>query len=132
MTSVARYAYAIFAWAFLLGLVVQVFLAGLGMFAGGQNFRLHADLGWALHLAPILILAAAVASRSGRAHWAFALALAIVVFLVPIFVLVRSDMPVIAALHPLAAVLSFGLAVIVARNSLLPLRNSAAAVSARL
>jgi len=120
------------AWAFLLGMVVQVFLAGLGMFAGSQNFRLHADFGWALHLAPLLLLAAAFAARAGRLHWVFALALAIVVFIVPIFAILRTDMPVIAALHPVAAVLSFGLALMVARNSLLPLRGTPETSSARV
>ena len=127
MTTAARYAYAFLAWAFLGLLVVQVFIAGLGMFAGAENFRTHVDLGWMLHLAPILVLLAAALSRAGRLHWVWALALTVVVFVVPLFVLFRADMPVVAALHPVSALLAFGLAAMVARNSLLALRAPRAA-----
>jgi len=130
VTSVARYAYAILAWVFLVGLLFQVFLAGLGMFADAQSLRLHGDFGWALHLAPLLIVVAAFAARAGRRHWLWALALAVVVFLVPVFVLLRSSMPAVAALHPVAAMLAFGIAAMVARNSLLGLRRPSDSSSA--
>ncbi|HUG48111.1 MAG TPA: hypothetical protein VMP67_06825 [Candidatus Limnocylindria bacterium] len=120
--ALARYAYLVLAWLFLGLLVVQVFLAGMGMFAGQAHFAGHVDLGWALHLAPLVILPAAVFSRAGPKHWAWALALAVVTFLVPIFVLFRADMPALAALHPVAAMLAFGLAAMVARNSLKAVR----------
>lgn len=125
MIGLARFAYVGLAWLFLALLVVQVFVAGLGMFAGVQNFALHVDLGWALHLAPILVLLAATVARMGRRHWGWALALALVVFLVPIPVTFRTELPAIAALHPVLAVASFGLAAMVARNSLQALRGRA-------
>jgi cytochrome b subunit of formate dehydrogenase len=119
----ARYAYLVLAWLFLALLTVQVFVAGLGIFAGSSNWALHIDLGWALHLAPLLVLAAAALSRAGRKHWAWALAMAVVVFIVPVLVMARDDLPVVAALHPVAAMLAFGLAAMVARNSLLVIRD---------
>ena len=130
MTAAARYAYVILAWLFLALLVVQVFLAGLGFFAASSNFALHVDLGYLLHLAPILVLLAAALSRAGRRHWIWAGALAIVVFLVPLFVLFRQDVPALAALHPVAAMLAFGLSAMVARNSLHVLRTTPAESSA--
>ena len=59
MVGAARYAYLVLAWAFVVGVVVQVFFIGLGLFAGSRNIELHVTLGWILHLAPLLILAAA-------------------------------------------------------------------------
>ena len=122
MTRAARYAYAVLACAYVLGLVYQVFVAGLGLFASSSNWETHISLGWMLHLVPILILAAAALSRTGRRHWQWALALALVVFVVPLFALMRDSNPQIAALHPVSAVVAFVLSITVARNSLAAVR----------
>lgn len=127
MTRAARYAYTFLACAFVAGLVYQVFIAGLGLFAGPSNWESHVNLGWILHLMPILITVAAALSRAGRRHWQWALALAAVVFVVPIFALMRTENPEIAALHPVSAFVAFALAVAVARNSLAAVRMADAA-----
>jgi mercuric ion transport protein len=114
MVRGARYLYLALAWAFLVGLVVQVFFIGLGLFAGSENLALHANLGWILHLAPILILAVAALARAGRRQILMALGLAVTVFIVPILATLRSDQPVLAALHPVGALLAFWLAILVA------------------
>lgn len=122
MTRASRYVYLALAWAFLALLVVQVFFAGLGFFVDRGNFGLHVNLGWILHLLPLLLLAAAALSRAGRRHWQWALALAVVVFIVPILATLRGDLPLAAAFHPVGALLAFWLALVVARNSLEPIR----------
>jgi hypothetical protein len=66
----------------------------------------------------VLVLLFAALSRAGSRHWQWALALAVVVFLVPIFVGLRGSSPFLAALHPVGAVLSFAIAVVVALNAL--------------
>ena len=124
MTRAARYAYLVLAWAFLVGVVVQVFLIGIALF-GDASTEYHVTLGWILHLVPIVILLAAALSRAGRDHWRWALALAVVVFIVPILATMR-DVPAIAALHPVAALGSFALAIVVARNSLDAVRGAEA------
>ena len=117
MVRGARYAYAVLAWAFVAGVVVQVFFIGLGLFAGSENLALHVSLGWILHLVPILILVAAAVARAGRQQILMAAALAVTVFIVPILVSLRDSAPVFAALHPVGALLAFVLALIVARNA---------------
>jgi hypothetical protein len=117
MVRGARYAYAVLAWAFVAGLVVQVFFIGLGLFAGSENLALHVSLGWILHLAPILILVAAAVARAGRQRLLMAAALAVTVFIVPILVSLRESAPVFAALHPVGALLAFLFAILVARNA---------------
>jgi hypothetical protein len=123
MTRAARYAYLVLAWAFVAGLAVQVFLAGLGIFAGPSNFETHVSFGYLLHLSPILVLAAAALSRAGSRHWQWALALVAAVFVIPFFVYVRTSRPELAALHPVAAVLASWIAVRVALNSLAAVRQ---------
>jgi hypothetical protein len=123
MTRAARYAYLVLAWAFLVGLVVQVFFIGLALFGDAENIELHVALGWILHLAPILVLLAAALARAGRRHWQWALGLAAVVFVVPILAGMK-DTPVIAALHPVGAMASFALAIVVARNALDAVRGA--------
>ena len=118
MTRAARWAYVILAWAFLLGLVAQVFVAGLGLFAGSGNWETHVNLGWTIHLLPLLVLLAAALARAGRRHWQWALALAAVVFVIPILALFRFDVPVLAAFHPVGALIAAWLGIVVARQSL--------------
>jgi hypothetical protein len=124
LTGVARYAYVALAWLFLVGVVVQVFFIGLALFAGRENLELHVSLGWILHLAPILVLGAAALARAGRPRILMAAALTVVVLVVPILATLRESSPVIAALHPVGAMLAFGLAVVVARQSLDLLREA--------
>ena len=118
MVRVARYAYAALAWAFLAGVVLQVFFIGLGLFYGADYRQLHADFGWTiLHLAPLLILVAAPFARAGGTRILQAVALAITVWVVPILAAVRTDAPVVAAFHPVGALLAFWLAIVVARGA---------------
>jgi len=113
----SRFLYLVLAWMFVVGLVTQVFLIGLGLF-GDASFRAtHAAFGWILHLSPLLVLLFAGVSRAGRADWLWALALAVLVFLVPIFATLRTTPP-LAALHPVSAVVSFTVAIVVARTAL--------------
>lgn len=123
MVRTRRIAYVAFAWAFVIGLLVQVFLIGLGLFGDPSMTEAHAAFGWILHLWPLLVLLFAALSRAGRRHWQWALALAVVVFLVPIFATMRTTTPALAALHPVSAMVAFALAVVVAMNSLRALRE---------
>jgi hypothetical protein len=111
---VGRYAYMLLAWAFVVGVLVQVFLIGLGLFDDPGSVQLHVDFGWILHLSPILIVIAAAVARAGRRRILQAVALAAIVFVVPILPSLREAAPVVAALHPVLAVLAFGAAVGVA------------------
>ena len=124
MTLAARYVFAGLAWLFLVGVVVQVFFIGLGLFAGSENLESHVTLGWILHLIPIVILIAAALARPGRGTLLLALGLAVTVFIVPILATMRDASPVIAALHPVGALLAFYLAILVAVASLAPLRSA--------
>ena len=113
----ARYVFLALAWAFVIAIVVQVFLIGLGLFADPESTRLHVEFGWILHLAPILVLIAALVARAGRRRILQAVGLAVIVFIVPLLPSLRDSVPVVAALHPVLALLAFGAAVGVALSA---------------
>jgi hypothetical protein len=123
MVRLARYAFVVLAVAFVAGIVLQVFFIGLGLFAGSENLGLHREFGWILHLAPLLVLVAAALAAAGRARLLQALALVVVVWIVPILAAVRADLPMVAAFHPLGALLAFVLSLVVARGSVELLRD---------
>ena len=126
----ARYAFVALTWAFVAGIVLQVFFIGLGLFVAPDNLELHTTFGWAvLHLFPLLILIAAALARAGRTRILQAVALAITVFIVPILAMLRSDVPVAAAFHPVGAFLAFWLAIVVARGATSLLRTPDAEVT---
>lgn len=114
MQAASRVLYAVLAWAFVIGLLVQVFLIGIGLFADPKIIELHRNFGWILHLFPLLILLFVFLSGGGRFYWGWALTLALVVFVVPLLASARESAPYVAALHPVLAVVSFAIAVIVA------------------
>jgi len=93
-----------------LGIVVQVFLAGLGIF-GAESFKAHENFGWILHTAAIvLFLLALIGPRTGRTIGLGFGLLALMTIQI-FFVGARDDTPYVAALHPVFALLVLGLAV---------------------
>jgi len=117
MVRGARYLYAALAWAFVAGVILQVFFIGLGLFVGRENLALHVNFGWLLHLGPLPILLAAALARAGRRRILQTTALAVLVFFVPILAVLRTDAPLAAAFHPVGALLAFWLATVVARGA---------------
>jgi hypothetical protein len=114
---IARSAHLFVAWLLVVGLVVQVFLAGLGVFAGASNFATHRDTGYLLQLLPFLLIIAAVVGRLGRRHIVLALVIFALFFVQSILVAMRDSTPAIAAVHPVNGFLILYLAIQVARDA---------------
>jgi hypothetical protein len=104
-TRVIRYVYMALIWVFLAGLMFQIFLAGVGLFDKSAGFGAHAGLGWILHLVPVLLL---VVGGLGRVGWrliAWNGLLLLLVGVQPFLPGMRGSAPLLAALHPVNAVL---------------------------
>jgi uncharacterized protein DUF6220 len=110
MVSGARYLYAAMVWAYLVGILVQVFLIGFALFSAAHDFEPHIGLGWILHLVPILLLIVGAVARVGSRLLWWNAALAVVQFIQPILATLRTDQPVVAAFHPVLALIIFWLA----------------------
>jgi len=97
---VARSIHLVIAWLFVIGLLAQVFLAGLGVFSGGSAFTNHRDFGYLLTLLPVLLLVAALAGGLGKWQVLAAAVMFGQFILQSVFLLARDSLPAVAALHP--------------------------------
>lgn len=127
MRSIARTIHLVAAWLFVAGLVVQVFLAGLGVFSGPASFVTHRDVGYSLSVIPIVLLVAGLLGGLGR-RLALLAALEFVLFILQsVFVLMRTSAPAVAALHPVNGFLILLIALLIARESLAARASAVAA-----
>ena len=126
VTVWARYGLIAVAWLFAAGAVVQVFLAGLGVFDvldapthWDDHVNFGRTIGFLAYLLPIL----ALVGRVGRSLFGQALAMA-VLFVVQ-SVLANVDESYIAALHPLNGFLLLGGSFDLGRRTLAFVRGQA-------
>jgi hypothetical protein len=117
MRSIARSAHLAVAWLLVAGLAVQIFLAGLGVFRGASSFATHRDFGYLLELLPFVLLILGLVARLGRRAAFLAGGIFLLFLLQSILVLMRADMPEIAALHPVNGFLITLLAIVLARDA---------------
>jgi Family of unknown function (DUF6220) len=117
MRSVVRMLHAVVASLVVVGLVVQVWLAGRGVFDPTTGFTTHRDLGYTLGLLPIVLLVLGLVGRMGRRAAIMAIALFLLVILQSVFIGMRTSNPSIAALHPVNGFLILLVALLLARES---------------
>ena len=98
--QVIRRAHLVVAWAFVAGLVIQVFLAGRGVFENAERFKDHAGWGYTIGLLPLILLVLGAIGRLGRRQVIYGAALFGMFILQSILVAMRESQPTIAALHP--------------------------------
>ena len=109
LTTGVRYVLIAVAWLFALGVVVQIYLAGLSLFDSAEYWPDHVDMGYAIgilaYLLPLLAL-------GGRVGWPrFGQAVVVTILYVVQTILPNLDAGWVAALHPLNAFLVLGAAV---------------------
>ena len=113
--QIARAALPILAWGFLGLLAIQVFLAGVGLFGAGTMAG-HRDFGYLLSLLPLFLVIAAAVARAGQLV-RLSGALLVLTFVQTLLPLVRQDLPLVAALHPVNALVLFALTATIARRA---------------
>ena len=117
--AIARRIHFIVAVLFVAGVVVQVFLAGLGVFDSPARFETHRDWGYMLEILPIAMLVLSAVGRLGRRQAIYAVVLFVMFILQSVFVTVRVDYPAVAALHPVNGFAILLLGVVAARDAVL-------------
>jgi hypothetical protein len=104
----SRYAYAAAARLVVIGILTQVFLIGLSLLGRQPSWQAHVGLGHGLAGLVLLMIVLAYTGwlprRMKSLTW---LALAIYVLLADVVIFMRASSPLVAALHPVLAVLLF-------------------------
>ena len=117
MRSIARNLHASVAWLLVAGLVVQVWLAGRGVFDAGAGFRPPVDTGYTLTIGPVILLVLGLLGGMGRRAALLAVGMFVLFILQSVLVAQRPTAPLIAALHPVNGFLILFLAIVLARES---------------
>jgi uncharacterized membrane protein YkvI len=112
-----RKAYFAAVCAFLVAILVQVFLAGRAIFGAG-TFELHEMFGYtAVHGLGLVMLVLAFVGRVERTDKILVVVTFLLAFLMPALATARAAGGDIAGLHPVAAVVLFGLTVTLAQRA---------------
>jgi hypothetical protein len=93
-----------------VAIVVQVFLAGVGVF-GANSFDAHKSFGWMIHSAAILLFILALIGPRTRRAIGMSFGLLVLMTVQIELVGARDDEPYVAAFHPVLALFVLGLAV---------------------
>ena len=93
-----------------VAIVVQVFLAGVGVF-GANSFDAHESFGWMIHSAAILLFILALIGPRTRRAIGMSFGLLVLMTVQIELVGARDDEPYVAAFHPVLALFVLGLAV---------------------
>jgi hypothetical protein len=128
--SRSRRAYLILASIFFLGVAAQAFFAGAGIFVGGSWMLWHIALGHLLTsplpLIPLAMVILSFTGRLPRADKRLCGLLFLLAMIQPVFLYLRGVAPILAALHPLNALLLFTLPLYLVMRARQLLRQTAA------
>ena len=116
VTSWARRVLPIVAWLFVACSIIQVFLAGLGVFENPARFVTHRDFGYTFSALVLALIILAIVGRMGRRVIGLTLLLLVMFVLQSVFVAFRTSQPMIAALHPVNGFLIILVGIVLARE----------------
>lgn len=123
MRSIARQALPLVGAVFVGCVVIQVFLAGLGVFDDPRSFVTHREFGYLIGMFTLVLLVLALIGRSPRRIAAYSALLLFQFALQSVLVALRADVPALAALHPVNGFLILLVAITVTRASWVELRT---------
>jgi hypothetical protein len=108
--SYARLALPAVAALFTGCVVIQVFLAGLGVFESQATFITHREFGYLFGWLTLVMLVLALVGRAPRRITGSTVLILVLFALQSVLVVLRTDLPAVAALHPLNgfAILALG------------------------
>jgi Family of unknown function (DUF6220) len=115
--SFARLALPIAAGSFVACGIIQVFLAGLGVFDDPGAFITHREFGYTFGWLTLAILVLALLGRAPRRIVGLSVLLLVLFTFQSVFVALRADLPTIAALHPLNGFAILGVGVVITREA---------------
>jgi hypothetical protein len=118
MTTISRYVFLSAAWLFVVGVLVQVFLAGMVVVALRMGWGDHTSLGHGLAFPLLVMLVTLYLGRlpSSMKRWTWLL-FGVYALQADVIIFLRLQAPVISALHPVLALVDFALGLALARRA---------------
>ena len=130
MLKISRYIYSVAAGLFLIGVLVQVFLAGMVVVAYQMSWLSHIGLGHTLAAPLLLMLVSMYFGRLPRQlKWMTWLLFGVYFLQADVVIFLRVQAPVISALHPVLALVDFALGLALVRAAWPLARQAQAPVS---
>lgn len=106
----SRLVYMVTAWLFVVGVLAQVFLAGMVVVAVRMGWDSHVGLGHMLGLPLLVMLVTVYLGRfPGRVKGLTWLLFLVYIIQADILIFMRDSAPVLAAFHPVLALVDFAL-----------------------
>ena len=120
----SRTIYAVMAWLFVAGVATQVFFAGMTVVANRWGWDNHVQLGHTLAAPLVLMLVTMYVGKlpggMKRLTW---LLFGVYILQADVLIFMRASAPVLAALHPVLALVDFALGVMLARQAMAVVRT---------
>lgn len=130
MEKISRYTYLFAACLFLAGVAVQVFLAGMVVVALQMGWNNHIGLGHMLAAPLLLMLISQYPGRLPRQMKGLTwLLFGVYVLQADVIIFLRFQAPVVAAFHPVLALVDVALGLALARRAWLLVRRAPAPAS---
>lgn len=128
MVKISRYVYLLAAWLFVVGVMAQVFLAGMVVVAVALPWDPHIILGHSL-AGPLLfmLISMYLGKLPGQVKWLTWLLFGVYVLQADVLIFLRVQAPVLSAFHPVMALVDFALGLALARRAWALARNRLAA-----
>ena len=126
--SFARRAHPLVTALFVACAIVQVFLAGLGVFDDPAAFITHREFGYLFGWLTLVVLVLALVGRLPRRIVGLSVLLLVLFALQSVLVAFRTDLPALAAFHPLNGFVILGVGIVTTRWSWAERRTSAGSV----
>src|SRR5512138_1237081 len=118
MIKGSRYVYLVASWLFVLGVMTQVFLAGMVVVARKISWNDHISLGHILAGPLLFMLVSMYLARLPRdTKWLTWLLFLNYALQADVLIFLRVQAPVLSALHPVLALVDFALGLALARQA---------------
>jgi hypothetical protein len=116
-TRWARIGYSLVAWLLAIAAIIQIYLAGQGVFATG-GFEQHRNVGYGIGILGLILLVLAFAAKMPMRVIGATALLFVLMIVQSVLVFMKTDQPNIAALHPVNGFVIVLLAVWIAWKTL--------------
>ena len=105
MRKIARYIYVGVAWLELVSVVVPFFLAGMSLFVSRTYWSAHVDFGFGAELPLLALIIVGLLAWIPRRLTAWLVAMSVIHFVHISLPGLKDDLPIVAAFHPVTALL---------------------------